>query len=166
MRFSIAVDLRSQPKAPDDDDIAHWLGPEPDGRPRRRSEDTAYDVPSTSSPIRRQVIEGVLILTPLDPQLNGSDVSILRDELAALLEAPAPHRVVINLKLVARLSNAAVGLLCAHHVRLDRMGGAVRLCEPHARVAEILNQIRLPLLLDVYPTEEEAVLSSWDRPAA
>ena len=67
------------------------------------------------------------------------------------------------MKLVNRLSNAAVGVLVAHHIRLDRLGGALRLCEPHARVAEVLNQIRLPLLLDVYPAEDEAVLATWDK---
>lgn len=165
LKFAIALDPKSSPRVPNEDEIAHWLGADADDvAAAHSSEDTAYDVPSSSHPLRRQVIEDVLVLTPLDPQLlSGSDVSVFRDELAELLEATAPHRVVVNLKLVNRLSNAAVGVLVAHHIRLDRVGGALRLCEPHARVAEVLNQIRLPLLLDVYPAEDEAVLASWDR---
>lgn len=167
LKFRVVPDPRCRPKAINEEEIVHWLGPEAEVDGFGLGEDTVYDVPATNTPLKMQVIEGVLIVTPLDPTLlSGPDVSVFRDELGALLEAHSPHRVVINLKLVARISNAAVGLLVAHHVRLDRLGGALRLCEPHARVAEVLNQIRLPLLLDVYPTEDEAVLSKWDRPAA
>jgi len=165
LKFSITIDARNSSRAPGEDEIAHWLGPEPDDLPPVASdEDTAYDVPATTHPLRMEVIEDVLVVTPLDPQLlGGADVSVFRDEMAALLESATPHRVVVNLKLSARLSNAAVGVLVAHHMRLDRLGGALRLAEPHVRVAEILNQIRLPLILDVFQSEDEAVLASWGR---
>ena len=165
LKFRVALVPKSTPKSPGAAQIAQWLGPEAD-EAENASEETAYDLPATSHPLRREVIGDVLVITPLDPQLlSGSDVAAFRDEMAALLVGPVPHRVVLNLKLVARLSNAAIGILVGHHVRLDRVGGALRLCEPHARVAEALNQIRLPLLLDVHATEDEAVISSWDRPA-
>ncbi len=167
LKFTVALDPKSSRRAPNEDEIADWLGPEPDEIAAAPGEETIYDVPASSHPLKREIIEDVLVLTPLDPQLlSGTDVSIFRDELAELLGATAPHRVVVNLKLVNRLSNAAVGILVAHHIRLDRMGGALRLCEPHARVAEVLNQIRLPLLLDVHSSEDEAVLSAWDRHSA
>lgn len=165
LKFTITLDVANCTKAPNEDEIIHWLGADSeDTIPFASDEDTVYDVPSTTNPVRTQVIEDVLVVTPLDPQLlGGQDVSVFRDELAALLEAPAPHRVVVNLKLSSRLSNAAVGVLVAHHIRLDRLGGALRLAEPHVRVAEVLNQIRLPLILDVYASEDEAVLASWGR---
>jgi anti-anti-sigma regulatory factor len=166
LKFRVAVDPKSRAKSPGDDQIAQWLGPEHDDAAATADDETAYDLPATTNPLRRQVIEDVLVITPLDPALlSGTDITVFRDELATLLAGPVPHRVVLNLKLVARLSNAAIGILVAHHIRLDRIGGALRLCEPHARVAEALNQIRLPLLLDVHSTEDEAVISSWDRAA-
>lgn len=166
LKFVVALDTKTLTKSPGAEQIAQWLGPESDDADNCDDE-TAYDLPATSHPLRRQVIGDVLIITPLDPQLlSGADVTVFRDELATLLVGPVPHRVVLNLKLVARLSNAAIGILVAHHIRLDRVGGALRLCEPHVRVAEALNQIRVPLLLDVHATEDEAVISSWDRPMA
>ena len=165
LKFLVALDNRAMPKLPGAAQIAQWLGPEADDA-ENCDDETAYDLPATLHPLRRQVIGDVLVVTPLDPQLlAGADVTVFRDELATLLVGPVPHRVVLNLKLVARLSNAAIGILVAHHIRLDRVGGALRLCEPHARVAEALNQIRVPLLLDVHATEDEAVISSWDRPS-
>ena len=163
LKFLVATETKTRTKLPGAKQIAQWLGPEADDA-ENCDDETAYDLPATSHPLRRQVIGDVLVVTPLDPQLlSGADVTVFRDELAALLVGAVPHRVVLNLKLVARLSNAAIGILVAHHVRLDRVGGALRLCEPHARVAEVLNQIRVPLLLDVHATEDEAVISSWDH---
>src|SRR5262249_55807360 len=111
---------------------------------------------------RHEVIEGVLLITLLPSQLDGdADIEALRATLIAMYEGGMPRQVVVNLEHVLHLSSRAIGVLVAHHLRLDREGGALRLCQVHARVALALEQIKLPMLVEVYPSTDEAVLSAW-----
>ena len=166
-KFTISI-ANTRRSSINDAEIVGWLGSESGDESGHESpsEVTAYDVPSTSRPLRIEVIEDVLMVTPLDPNLlQTSDPVLIRDELNALIENHRSRKVVMNLEHAGRLSNATLGVLVAYHLRLDQLGGALRLCEPHIRIAQFLDQIRLPILLDVFTTKEEAVLSSWDRPA-
>ncbi|MGD0040005.1 MAG: hypothetical protein ABSE84_06210 [Isosphaeraceae bacterium] len=52
-------------------------------------------------------------------------------------------------------------LLLAHHFRLEWTGGALRICQAHARIIALLDQVRLTMLVDCYPTLDEAVLAAW-----
>ena len=63
------------------------------------------------------------------------------------------------------LSRQAIALLLAHHVRLEWAGGAMRICQAHARIIALLDQVRLTMLVDCYPTLDEAVLAAWVCPA-
>jgi anti-anti-sigma factor len=165
--FSFLVGISSDaPRAIGDDQIVGWLGPDDgeEGVPNAASSTTVVDVPSSSRKAKLEVIQDVLVITPIAPDfMNAADPTDLRDELSDLVEVDAPRRVVLNLEHASRVSNAAVGVLVAHHLRLEAMGGSLRLCQPHARVAQVLEQIRLPLLLDVFPTKEDAVLSPWGQ---
>ncbi|MDB5352197.1 MAG: hypothetical protein JWN86_3444 [Planctomycetota bacterium] len=165
-KFLISID-NSRRSSIDEAQIVNWVGHDSDEEPTRAlsSSETAYEVPSTSRPLRIEVIQDVVVVTPLDPNLlQTAEPDVIREELSALIEGGSSRRVVLNLEHAGRLSNATLGLLVAFHLRLDRLGGALRLCQPHVRIAQFLEQIRLPILLDIFPTKEEAVLSSWDRP--
>ena len=72
-----------------------------------------------------------------------------------------PRRVVVNLEFVNHLSRQAIALLLAHHFRLEWNGGALRICQAHARIIALLDQVRLTMLVDCYPTLDEAVLAAW-----
>jgi anti-anti-sigma factor len=111
---------------------------------------------------KHEVIEDVLVLTPLVSALDAeSSVGALRGELVALYDRPLPRRVVVNLTHVGHLSGKAIGALLAHHLKLDQAGGALRVCQAHARVAAALEQVQLAMLVECYATLDDAVLSSW-----
>jgi anti-anti-sigma factor len=112
--------------------------------------------------IKFEVIQDVLVVTPQVPELDDNDtIEFLRSHLRALFEPPAPRHVVVNLEYIRHLSAAAIGVILAHHLRLDRAGGALRICQAHARVMAILHQVRLTVLVECYPTLDEAVLGAW-----
>ena len=116
--------------------------------------------------LKYEVIEGVLVVTPLTADLDDeADVDALREALISLGRRRVPNRVVINLTNVAHLSGRAIGVLVAHHLRLDRTGGALRVCLANPRVAVVLEQIRLGMLVDYHATVEEAVIAAWPEPA-
>jgi hypothetical protein len=52
-------------------------------------------------------------------------------------------------------------VLLAHHLRLDRDGGALRICQAHARLMAVLHHVRLTILVECHPTLDEAVLAAW-----
>ena len=72
-----------------------------------------------------------------------------------------PRQVVLNLEFVRHLNAQAIGVVLAHHFRLDRAGGALRLCQTPARVMAVLHQVRLTMLVECHPTLDEAVLAAW-----
>ncbi len=116
--------------------------------------------------IKFEVLEEVLVITPQLPELEDeATLEALRSKLAILFVEPLPRRVVVNLEFVNHLSRQAIALMLAHHFRLEWTGGALRICQAHARIIALLDQVRLTMLVDCYPTLDEAVLAAWSLPA-
>lgn len=114
--------------------------------------------------IKREVIEDTLVVTPVLTELVAEEANeALRDRLMELAEGEFPRRVVVNLEFAARVSRQTIGVLVAHHLRLSRAGGAVRVCGAHPRIIALLDQVRLTMLVDCFPTLDEAVLTSWNH---
>jgi anti-anti-sigma factor len=112
--------------------------------------------------IRNEVIQDVLVLTPLLSDLDDDEsIELLREHLHTLYDQPTPRHVVVNLECVRHLNAQAIGVLLAHHLRLDREGGALRICQAHARLMAILHHVRLTILVECHPTLDEAVLAAW-----
>ncbi len=121
-----------------------------------------FDLGLDDDKIKCEVIEDVLILTPMTGSLDDeSTINPLRNALLKILEGPLPSRLVINLAYVGHMSSLAIGVLVAHQLRLQRSGGAMRFCLAQPLVLSYLTLIRLPMLVECYPTMDDAVLSSW-----
>jgi len=132
------------------------------------AEISAYD-PDDDDPasrIKAEVVQGALVVTPVFSDLDDEAADeALRLRLIELASQPTPRRVVLNLEFVGRMSRRTIGVVLAHHLRLEQAGGGVRLCEIHPRIMALLDQVRLTVLVDCYPTLDEAVLATWDAPA-
>ncbi|MGE3819887.1 MAG: FHA domain-containing protein, partial [Isosphaeraceae bacterium] len=154
-----------------DEMIAGWLVPEseaPGGEPDVEEPTTLDDVdaplddPGERAFVKHQVIQDVLVVTPVVPALDDeAGVDLLREVLIDLFTQPLPRRVVLNLEYVSRLSGGGIGVLVAHHLRLERAGGSLRICQARARLLASLEQIHLTMLMDCAPTVDEAVLNAW-----
>ena len=137
---------------------------EADFRETVESDRVGEDDPEIAGgPFLLREIEGALIVTPREASLGTeAEVAPLREGLLALLEAARSRRVVLDLGRVGSLSSRAVGLLMAHHLRLEREGGALRICRASAPVAALLEHVRLGELVRLFAELDEAVLSAWD----
>jgi anti-anti-sigma factor len=114
--------------------------------------------------LKHEVIEGVLVVTPLEAELDDEgSIDVLRDGLVALHMRKLPRRVVINLTHVGHLSGRAIGVLVAHHLRLDHAGGALRICLANPRVAALLEQVKIGMLVECHPTIDDAILAAWPQ---
>ncbi len=114
------------------------------------------------SRIHYELIQDVLVVTPKLPNLEEDpDIDAIRGALHGLIEQALPRRVVVNLENVDQLAPRAIGVLLAHHLRLDDLGGSLRICQGRARIMTVLHQVRLTMLVECYPTLDQAVLDAW-----
>ncbi|HEU5117944.1 MAG TPA: STAS domain-containing protein, partial [Isosphaeraceae bacterium] len=111
-----------------------------------------------------ETIQGILVVHPrLGPLEDDEAITRLRDELNAWVGSTGfEGRVVIDLDQVPSMSSRVLGMLLALALRLERQGGRLRLCRANARVSAMLDAIRLPLLVDLLPTLDDAVISAWE----
>jgi anti-anti-sigma factor len=105
----------------------------------------------------------VLVVRPLSSDLNDeTTVGPLRFDLHSLRERYPVRRVVVDLGNVAYMSSRAVGVILAYYQAVDRIRGKLRVCSVHPKVLPVLEQMRLNLLIEIFPTAEEAVRAPWD----
>ena len=146
--------------------IAQWL--------KRDESDTAHGLTETDVPthvgtdhtadrlITHDLIQNVLVVAPKLTELESDEsIELLRCYLHDLFEQSATRQVVVNLECVRHLGAQAIGVLLAHHLKLDRAGGALRICQAHARLMAVLHQVRLTVLVEFFATLDEAVLAAW-----
>jgi anti-anti-sigma factor len=93
----------------------------------------------------------------------GDEVKSLEAALdMASREAP---RIVLNASEVDRVDSIGIGLLVRYVSRVRKRGGDLRLAAPQAFVVTLLKLTMLSSVLQVYATEDEAILSFLDRPS-
>jgi anti-sigma B factor antagonist len=94
----------------------------------------------------------------------GSDLHALEAAFQnAILEF---QRIVLNIAEVTRIDSSGLGLLVRYAANLRKRGGDIRLAAPRPFVMELLDITLLSRVLQTWPTEQEAVHSFLQRPAA
>jgi anti-anti-sigma factor len=125
-------------------------------------ERATYDSASGEGGLKCELIEGIVVVTVMMPALTDpSAINRLRETLVQLYEQTPHRQVVVSLCNVAFISSAAVGVLVAHMLKLEWAGGGLRLCHILPPVMAVLKRIHLPMLVETYPTLDEAVLTAW-----
>ena len=111
-----------------------------------------------------EMIDDVMVISLLSPDLQDEEtVSPVRYELRSLLEEEKIHdRVVVDMGHTRYLSSRAVGVLLAHYQGLERVGSTMRVCGVSKEIKPVLDQMRLSMLIDIYPTVQEAIQDSWE----
>jgi anti-anti-sigma factor len=167
--FTVALGSTMARPAAMDDLVMTWLrDPDADDaipllQPPTEEFPTLTTTSGTLS-FKHELIQDIVVLTPITADLDGDlALNMLRTELQSLYDRMLPRRVVVNLTHVAHLSARAIGILLAHHLKLDREGGALRVCQAHARVGAVLEQVHLGMIVECFPTLEDAVLEVWPK---
>ncbi len=120
--------------------------------------------PGTHRALTCTMVDDVLVATIVSPDLNQEEsVSPFRYELRSILdEEETPNRMVIDLGNTRYLSSRAVGVILAHYQGLERKGATMRVCRVSPEIKPVLDQMRLSMLIDIFPTVEEAVQTPWE----
>jgi anti-sigma B factor antagonist len=93
----------------------------------------------------------------------GDEVKSL--EAALDMAAREVARIILNMSEVDRVDSIGIGLLVRHASLLRKRGGDLRLAAPQPFVVTLLKLTMLASVLQVYPTEDGAILSFLDRPS-
>ncbi len=107
--------------------------------------------------IDERTVGRVTLLTPRD-RLTVETFGELKSRVSRLAE-DGHLRVVLNLSAVAYVDSIGVAELVRAHVMLSRQGGVLALSHVHRAVAELLGLTRLTEILNIFPTEAEAMQS-------
>jgi anti-anti-sigma factor len=168
MRFTLALGVMTDPSSTPAlliDGLQTDEGPSSIDHPTVR-EIAAISSEAEPRGLRQEMIEDVVVLTPLLPALDDeATLGPLRLALQALLEQGPGQRIVLNLEHVGQLSSPAIALIVAFHLKLDKSGSSLRVGNPTPRVLAVLEQVKLPQLIACHPTLEDAILEPWPRRA-
>lgn len=138
----------------------HHEPDEPEEKPEPEPEAIAPRVPLGQ--ISHQTRNGVLVVCIEPSDLDDeATVGPLRYELQTIFDQPLPRKVVLDLENVNYLSSRAVGVILAFYQHLDRVQGTLRVCCVQPKLLPVLDQMRLPRLIDLYASVEEAVGDPW-----
>jgi anti-anti-sigma factor len=89
--------------------------------------------------------------------VEEATIVAIGDQLLHLANEPARWHLVLNLESVERLSTSMVGTFIALHNKIARAGGQLVLCGIDRELYEIFVIFRLPRLLRIYSTEQDAL---------
>jgi anti-anti-sigma factor len=89
--------------------------------------------------------------------LDESSIGQLGEQLAALVDAEAAPRVVLDFVNVAHMSSSALGMLITLHKRIRERNGVLRLCNIHPTIYEVFQITRLNQVFGILSTRDQAV---------
>ncbi len=100
----------------------------------------------------------VTILRPHgDIKIGEGDVA-LKEAIRKELEAGQRH-FVLNLEGVRFMDSAGLGELVANLKRVREAGGDLKVCGANQRISDAFHVTQLVKVLEIYPTEQEAIAS-------
>ncbi len=108
--------------------------------------------------IDQKETDGVTVLALKGRLILGNESTTLAQQMK-LTVADQVTKVVLNLAEVPYVDSFGVGELIASFTSVRRNGGTLKLCSPRPVVLEVLQLVKLPLLVEVHPTEEAALAS-------
>jgi anti-anti-sigma factor len=108
-----------------------------------------------TSVYRERLVGGVVILS-LQRCLRGTGEAGLRDRIDECVRL-GQLQILIDLSQVPLIDSSELGRLIRCHLSVRHAGGRVRLFNVSDRIMSLLRVSRLETVLDVYPTEAEAL---------
>src|SRR5262245_8600388 len=108
--------------------------------------------------IKTRAVDEVTVLDLSGNLVSGLGLESLRPRIDQLV-AEQRLNVLLNAKEVSVIDSAGVGDLVASFTLLKKRGGSLKVASPSKIVREVLQIARLPTIIGVYDTEEEALKS-------
>jgi anti-sigma B factor antagonist len=88
----------------------------------------------------------------------GDSASALKETLRRLT-AEGTKKIVLNLAGVSFMDTAGMGEMVGCYVSASRTGTKIKICAVNRRISDLLQMTRLTSILDIYPSEYDALQS-------
>jgi stage II sporulation protein AA (anti-sigma F factor antagonist) len=106
-----------------------------------------------------QVDQVTVARFPRPVALEGEGAEAVAEQLSGLVLDSGCCRLVLNLANVETLSSAMLGKLIWLHKRALPLGGRLALCHVDPKLEQILDTVKLSVLIGVYADEKDAIRS-------
>ena len=110
-------------------------------------------------------VDDVVIIDLQGKLVSGIGDEVLREALREVM-ADDWKKILLNLSEVSAIDSAGVGELVAGLRTAHKIDAQLKATQLGGRVERVLGLAQILPLLDIYPTEEDALASFKDRPAA
>jgi anti-sigma B factor antagonist len=102
--------------------------------------------------------DGIALVRFVDRKIvDTATIEELGDELSALVEKDNQLKLILNFSNVEFLSSAALNKLIILDRKVKARSGKMKLCHMRKEIHDVLIITRLNILLDVRPTESDAI---------
>jgi anti-sigma B factor antagonist len=102
--------------------------------------------------------DGVTVLTLSGRLVLGEESSSLGRKIKQLASEQT-GQILVNIEDVNYIDSCGVGELISGFTTVRKSGGTLKVCSPRDMVLKVLNLVKLPKVVEVYPTEQEALES-------
>jgi anti-sigma B factor antagonist len=109
-------------------------------------------------PLEVERVGGITVATFASPEIMSvGTIDLIGRQLLSLVADSGIRQVLLNFHSVERLSTPLVGRVIELNERLKAVGGRLALCGIRPHLFEIFALMRLPRLLTIYATEQQAL---------
>ena len=99
---------------------------------------------------------GVTIVEILERRIYLTVTEIFKEELLSIIEQ-GKYKIILNLKNVAVMNSAGLGVVILSRDILTKKNGAIKLTNLQPLLQDIFSRMKLDTLFELYPTPEDAL---------
>lgn len=112
--------------------------------------------PGSKLRVTERTVGDVLVVDVAGSVVSGSEVAVLREEMARILSAP-PRKVLLNLAGVSYMDSTGIGALLGIKTSAINRHVPLRVCGVPGFAVRVLEQLHLTRVLEVYNEERQAL---------
>lgn len=100
--------------------------------------------------------QGIAIVEVLERRIYLTVTEVFKEELLSVIEQ-GHYKLIINLKNVAVMNSAGLGVLILSRDILNKKQGTIKLTNLQPLLQDIFSRMKLDTLFELYQTPEEAL---------
>ena len=105
------------------------------------------------------VKDDMLVITPLEENLDAKNTSVFKEEILNLLQSTGILKVIIDLTNLQFIDSSGLGVLLSLQRHLHSQKGALKLAHLNKPIRTMFEIVSMHRVLEIFPTLDEALQS-------
>lgn len=93
--------------------------------------------------------EGGALRVRLHGEIDHHSAVQVRTELDSIVYEERPNTLILDLSAIEFMDSSGLGLVMGRYALMQRLGGQLRLCNPHERIAKIFELAGLERMIQI-----------------